>query len=42
MSIVTGNSYLAILIPGEMFKDLYKKFNYENNHFSRKADAGGY
>ena len=41
MSIVTGSSYLAILIPGEMFKDLYKKFNLEPKNLSRTLEDAG-
>ncbi len=41
MSIVTGSSYLAILIPGEMFRDLYKKFNLEPKNLSRTLEDAG-
>lgn len=41
MSIVTGSSYLAILIPGEMFKDLYKKFNLAPKNLSRTLEDAG-
>lgn len=41
MSIVTGSSYLAILIPGEMFKDLYAKFNLEPKNLSRTLEDAG-
>ena len=41
MSIVTGSSYLAILIPGEMFKNLYKKFGLEPKNLSRTLEDAG-
>lgn len=41
MSIVTGSSYLAILIPGEMFRDLYKKFGLEPKNLSRTLEDAG-
>lgn len=41
MSIVTGSSYLAILIPGEMFKNLYAKFNLEPKNLSRTLEDAG-
>lgn len=41
MSIVTGSSYLAILIPGEMFKDLYAKFGLEPKNLSRTLEDAG-
>ncbi len=41
MSLVTGSSYLALLIPGEMFKDLYKKFNLAPKNLSRTLEDSG-
>ena len=41
MSIVTGSSYLAILIPGEMFRDLYKKFDLDPKNLSRSLEDAG-
>lgn len=41
MSIVTGSSYLAILIPGEMFSGLYKKFGLEPKNLSRSLEDAG-
>ena len=41
MSIVTGSSYLAILIPGEMFRNLYKKFGLEPKNLSRTLEDAG-
>lgn len=41
MSIVTGSSYLAILIPGEMFKDLYKRWGLHSKNLSRTLEDAG-
>lgn len=41
MSIVTGSSYLALLIPSEMFKDLYKKFGLAAKNLSRTLEDAG-
>ncbi len=41
MSIVTGSSYLAILIPGEMFQSLYKKFKLAPVNLSRTLEDAG-
>ena len=41
MSTVTGSSYLAILIPGEMFQELYKKFNLAPRNLSRTLEDAG-
>ncbi|WP_195251428.1 Na+/H+ antiporter NhaC [Romboutsia sp. 1001713B170207_170306_H8] len=41
MSIFTGSSYLAILIPGEMFKDLYKKWGLHAKNLSRTLEDSG-
>ncbi len=41
MSIVTGSSYLAILIPGEMFRDLYKKWGLHAKNLSRTLEDSG-
>lgn len=41
MSIVTGSSYLAILIPGEMFKDTYAKWNLAPKNLSRTLEDAG-
>lgn len=41
MSLVTGSSSLAILIPGEMFKDVYKKFNLAPCNLSRCLEDAG-
>ena len=41
MSIVTGSSYLALLIPGEMFQDLYKQFKIAPQVLSRSLEDAG-
>lgn len=41
MSIVTGSSYLAILIPGDMFRELYKKFKIAPRVLSRTLEDAG-
>jgi NhaC family Na+:H+ antiporter len=41
MSIVTGSSYLAILIPGEMFQPLFKKFHLASENLSRTLEDAG-
>lgn len=41
MSLVTGSSYLAILIPGEMFQELYKKFGLAARNLSRTLEDAG-
>lgn len=41
MSIVTGSSYLAILIPGEMFRDLYKARGLHAKNLSRTLEDSG-
>lgn len=41
MSIVTGSSYLAILIPGEMFKATYAKWNLAPKNLSRTLEDAG-
>lgn len=41
MSIVTGSSYLAILIPGEMFKNTYAKWNLAPKNLSRTLEDAG-
>jgi len=41
MSIVTGSSYLAILIPGEMFRDLYKTRGLHAKNLSRTLEDSG-
>lgn len=41
MSIVTGSSYLAILIPGEMFQKLYKQFKLAPVNLSRTLEDAG-
>ncbi|MGL5694548.1 MAG: Na+/H+ antiporter NhaC, partial [Peptostreptococcaceae bacterium] len=41
MAIVTGSSYLSILIPGEMFKDLYEEWGLHAKNLSRTLEDAG-
>lgn len=41
VAFVTGSSYLSILIPGELFKDLYKKRNLHAKNLSRTLEDSG-
>lgn len=41
MALVTGNSYLSIIIPGELFKDTYKKKNLHAKNLSRTLEDSG-
>ncbi|MEL7647977.1 MAG: Na+/H+ antiporter NhaC [Sedimentibacter sp.] len=41
MSIVTGSSYLAILIPGEMFRGLYREKGLHPKNLSRTLEDSG-
>lgn len=41
MCIVTGSSYLAILIPGEMFRELYKEKGLHSKNLSRTLEDSG-
>jgi len=41
MAIVTGSSYLAILIPGEMFRELYKEKGLHPKNLSRTLEDSG-
>lgn len=41
MALTTGNSYLSILIPGDMFKDAYKKRGLEAKNLSRTLEDAG-
>lgn len=41
MSMVTGSSYLAILVPGEMFGPAYDKFNLHRKNLSRTLEDAG-
>lgn len=41
MALTTGNSYLSILIPGEMFKDAYKKRRLSAVNLSRTLEDAG-
>ncbi len=41
MSIVTGSSYLAILVPGEAFAPAYDKFGLHRKNLSRTLEDAG-
>lgn len=41
MALVTGNSYLSIIVPGETFKDTYKKNNLQAKNLSRTLEDSG-
>ena len=41
MALTTGNSYLSILIPGEMFRDAYKKRGLAAVNLSRTLEDAG-
>ncbi|MFC1235967.1 Na+/H+ antiporter NhaC [Vibrio sp. F74] len=41
MAIVTGSSYLSILIPGEMYRDEYKRRNLAAKNLSRTLEDSG-
>lgn len=41
MSLVTGSSYLAILVPGEMFAPAFKRFDLHPKNLSRTLEDAG-
>ncbi len=41
VAFVTGSSYLSILIPGELFKDVYPKKNLHPKNLSRTLEDSG-
>lgn len=41
MALTTGNSYLSILIPGEMFRDAYKERGLHAKNLSRTLEDAG-
>lgn len=41
MALVTGNSYLSIIVPGEMYKDTYKKKQLDPKNLSRTLEDSG-
>ena len=41
MSIVTGSSYRAILVPGELFKGAYDEFGLHHKNLSRTLEDAG-
>lgn len=41
MAFVTGSSYLTIIVPGELFKDVYKKKKLHAKNLSRTLEDSG-
>lgn len=41
VAFVTGSSYLTILIPGELFKDVYPKYDLHSKNLSRTLEDSG-
>ncbi|CAD2072413.1 Na+/H+ antiporter NhaC [Phocicoccus pinnipedialis] len=41
MAIVTGSSYLSIIIPAEMYRKSYQKFNLKMKNLSRTTEDAG-
>ncbi|MFA1820343.1 Na+/H+ antiporter NhaC [Virgibacillus oceani] len=41
MALVTGNSYLSILVPGEIYKDTYTKYQLHAKNLSRTLEDSG-
>lgn len=41
IAMVTGNSYLSILIPGQLFRDIYPKHNLHPKNLSRTLEDSG-
>lgn len=41
MALVTGNSYLSIIVPGEIFKDTYKRKGLQAKNLSRTLEDSG-
>lgn len=41
MALVTGNSYLSIIVPGELFKDTYKDKKLHAKNLSRTLEDSG-
>jgi len=41
VAFITGSSYLSILLPGEMFKDVYKKRGLHAKNLSRTLEDSG-
>ena len=41
IALVTGNSYLSILIPGQLFKDIYPAHNLHPKNLSRTLEDSG-
>ncbi|WP_152549320.1 Na+/H+ antiporter NhaC family protein [Geomicrobium sp. JCM 19038] len=41
VNFVTGEQYLSILLPGQMYEDVYKKHNLHPKNLSRTLEDGG-
>jgi len=41
VAFVTGNSYLSILLPGELFRSVYEKYNLQAKNLSRTLEDSG-
>lgn len=41
VAFVTGNSYLSILLPGQLFNSVYKKYNLQAKNLSRTLEDSG-
>src|SRR5699024_9973182 len=41
MALVTGNSYLSFIIPGEIYKDTYQKNKLKAKNLSRTLEYSG-
>src|SRR5699024_11305210 len=41
MALVTGNSYLSIIVPGEIYKDTYQKNKLKAKNLSRTLEDSG-
>lgn len=41
MAVVTGSSYLSIIVPGELFAETYKKMNLHAKNLSRTLEDSG-
>src|SRR5699024_7765409 len=41
MAIVTGSSYLSIIIPAEMYRKTYQKFDLKMKNLSRTTEDAG-
>ncbi|WP_085524462.1 Na+/H+ antiporter NhaC [Tuberibacillus sp. Marseille-P3662] len=41
MALVTGNSYLSIIVPGEIYKDTFQKYKLHAKNLSRTLEDSG-